>query len=320
LARILQHEVDHINGTLFTDRVKEQYFTKFPDLKKTKLLFCGSGEFGARVLESLYLIGFDFEIITETAKPAGRKRELKPTPVAEIAKRYGIKYIEVEKSTLNSKFSGFKPFDLLLCADFGQKIPAEILTKPKIAAINIHPSLLPKYQGPTPIQTAILNGEKETGVTIIKMSPEIDKGPILIQGTTEIFDDEDTPALRDRLAVAGVKLLLKLLPELSNRNTDGREQNNILATKTRKFTKEDALIDWLKTPQEIDRKILAFYPWPGTYTLIDNKRLIVHAAHLENDLLVLDVVQLEGKSPVYWQDFISNYKGKKPDWFKKIKI
>lgn len=315
VARILQHEVDHLNGILFTDRVKSQFFQNYPEFKKLNIAFFGSGEFAAVILEGLILLGLNLEIYTEPAKPAGRGQESKPTPVGQVSEKFGKDFHEI--TSFESLISNF---DLLVCADFGQKIPHSILKKAKIAALNLHPSLLPKYIGPTPIQNAILNGDKVTGVSLIKMTQEIDKGPIYSQIETELIGNETTPLLRDRLATLGMKLLIKSLPKIVREEIEAVEQDLSKATRTRKFDKADGEINWRKSAKVIERQIRALFPWPGTYTKIDNKRLIVHEAHLEKNKLALDVVQLEGKKPIKYSEFIRGYKGPKPDWLKVLQI
>jgi methionyl-tRNA formyltransferase len=324
LARILQHEIDHLNGIIFTQRLREQFFQKFPEFKKLKIAFFGSGEFSSLILEGLILLGFNLNIYTENAKPAGRKRQTQPTAVAEVAKKFGQKYREIS----NFKFL-ISNCDLIICADFGQKIPSSILNQAKITAINIHPSLLPKYIGPSPIQTAILNGDKKTGVSIIKMTDKIDEGPLYAQMETEILADDTYPQLRDRLATLGLKLLVKTLPAIVRREIEPVKQDLTQATRTRKFTKADGEIDWKKSPKKIAAQIRALYPWPGSYTFIDGKRLIIHRAHCQpltplqkrgrtGSKLVLDLVQSEGKKPMKFADFWRGYKGPKPEWLKKV--
>ena len=303
LARILQHEIDHLNGILFTEVARTQLLSKYPELKNTKVAFFGTGPFAAIILEGLIHMGLSLDIYTE-----------KNSPASEIAKKFGKDF-----SVLLTDIREHS-FDLLICADFGQKIPAEILKKAKIDAVNLHGSLLPKYPGPTPIQTAILDGEKTTGVTIIRMSEEIDKGPILAQTETEIENTDDYPVLRDKLATLGLKLLVKILPSIMDREIQAVPQPSAHVKPTRKFQKEDGKISWKKSPEKIERQIRAYHPWPGTYTTIDNKRLIIHLAHLEKNQLVLDMVQLEGKNPTDFQSFLRGWRGEKPFWFKKILV
>ncbi len=363
LARILQHEIDHLGGIIFTERVREQFFQKYPELKKLKIAFFGSGEFGAIILEGLILLGLNLDIYTEKSKPAGRSQVTRATPVAEVAKKFGKDYFEVEASQVSSKVNrggephgqgraerldpissqgksrsvlltdaGERPFDSLVCVDFGQKIPESILKQAKIAALNIHPSLLPKYIGPTPIQTAILNGDKKTGVSIIQMTDKIDQGPLYSQIETEILENDTTPLLHDRLATLGLKLLIKTLPKIVRGEIETVSQDLSKTIRTRKFTKANGEIDWRKSPKKIDAKIRAFSPWPGSYTrlpapeaagnggqaFVDNKRLIIHKAHIKKDKLVLDIVQSEGKKPMKFSEFLRGFHGPKPEWFRKV--
>jgi len=316
LARILQHEIDHLNGIIFVEPAKKQFSEKNPQFKNLKILFVGSGEFASIILEGLIHLGLNLNILTEKAKPAGRDKIIKLTPVAETAKRFSKNYLEIE----DIKQTDIPDFDLLICADFGQKIPNSILSQAKIASINIHPSLLPKYRGPSPIQTAILRGDKKTGISIIKMANQIDEGQIYAQAETDISPNDDYSTLRDRLATLGLKLLVKTFPPLINNKLKLAPQDSKKASVTKIFKKEDGLINWKKSSKSIERQIRAFRTWPKSYTFIDNKRLIIHQVHLENDQIVLDCVQLEGKKPTGWQEFLRGYRGPKPEWFKKIKI
>jgi len=344
LARILQHEIDHLNGILFTERVKEQFFQKYPEFKKLKIAFFGSGEFGATILEGLILLELNLDIYTEESKPAGRDRETRPTAVAQVARKFGKKYTEISNIAEGMPLSEWRSsppaggrvgwigspnangatrgdnYDLFICSDFGQKIPISILKQAKIAALNIHPSLLPKYIGPTPIQTAILNGDKKTGASIIQMTDKIDQGPLYSQIETEILKNDTSPLLRDRLATLGLKLLVKTLPKIVHEEIEAVEQDLSKAIRTRKFTKADGEIDWTKNPKKIDAQIRAFDTWPGSYTFVDNKRLIIHKAHIKNSKLVLDIVQSEGKKPMKFSEFLRGYHGPKPDWLEKISL
>ncbi|MEI6040428.1 MAG: methionyl-tRNA formyltransferase [Candidatus Berkelbacteria bacterium] len=321
LARILQHEIDHLNGILFTDRVRDKYLKDFPELKKQKIIFIGSGEFASIILKGLMMLGLNIvQVVTEKAKPAGRNKEPRPTPVFELAQVFEKNILETENINLDVKKIQSEKADLIILSDFGQILKDDILTAAKLGAINLHPSLLPKYRGATPIQTAILNGDKLTGVSLIQMVPGIDQGPLLAQIKTEIFEDENSLELEKRLAVLAVKLLFHALPRLVRNNLKPMAQNEADVIKTRKFKKEDGLIDWTKSAQEIDCQIRAFFPWPGSYTFLDDKRLIVRASHIEENKLVLDVVQPEGKLPMSFTDFLKGFKGTKPEWLNKIKI
>ena len=186
-------------------------------------------------------------------------------------------------------------------------------------SIVTHQSLLPKFRGPSPIQSAILAGEKETGVTIIKMSPEFDTGEILIQEAIEIDKQDNALSMRNLLANVSLKMLLEILPKIQEGKIKVIPQDESKASITHKFTKADGEINWKKSVKEIDKQIRALFGWPGTFTSIDGKRLIIHQAHLDNGKLVLDIVQPEGRQPMPWNDFLRGFKGKAPDWFSKIK-
>lgn len=314
LARILQHEIDHLGGIIFTEHVREQFFINFPEFKKLKIAFFGSGDFGTIILEGLILLGLNLDIYTEESKPAGRSQETHPTAVAQVAEKFDKKFVEIDDISHLSPIT----YNLLLCCDFGQKIPKSILKQVKIAALNIHPSLLPKYIGSTPIQTAILNSDKKTGVSIIQMTEKIDQGPLYSQIETEILKNDTAPLLRDRLATLGLKLLVKTLPKIVRGQIETVEQDLSKATRTRKFTKADGKINWSKNPKKIYAQIRAFYPWPGSYTSIDDKRLIIHEAHLEKGKLVLDIVQSEGKKSMKFTEFFHGFHGQRPKWFENI--
>ena len=319
LARILQHEVDHLNGILFTDRVREKYLKDFPELKKEKIVFVGSGEFAEIILKGLIVLGLDIKlVITEKAKLAGRNNEIKFTNVCKLAKSFNLPLLETEN--INNDLEQIKKINasLMILSDFGQILSPEILTSCARGALNLHPSLLPKYRGSTPIQSAILAGDKETGVSLIQMAPKIDEGPVLAQIKTEIYNDDNSLILEKRLAISAVKLLFHGLPRFVSDKLKPMTQKEKDVVATKKLKKEDGLIDWNKPLEEIDRKIRAYFPWPGTYTFIENKRLIIHQAHFEENKIILDVVQPEGKLPMSFTDFLKGFHGQHPDWFKKI--
>ena len=249
-----------------------------------KIVFFGSDEYGKKALEVL-----------------------KKSPNLEIVK------IVKSKSELESLKGGLTQPDIGIVASFGALIPTDIISWPKKGLLNLHPSLLPKYRGPTPVPTTILNGEKETGLTIIKVDEQIDHGPIVSQFKEEIKPDNTSESLLNRLFTMGGQVLTTILPSYLEGKIELREQNHSQATFTQKLTRESGKMDWSKAADYQERFIRAMFPWPGAWTLLRQgfgeqaKRLKILKAHLINNKLVLDEVQLEGKKPVTWKQFQEGY-------------
>ena len=203
--------------------------------------------------------------------------------------------------------------DVGVIASFGQIIPREILNLPKHGILNIHPSLLPKYRGPTPIPAAILAGEKETGVTIIKIDEEVDHGPIVSQFKEPINPNDTSDSLLNRCFSAGAKVLLAILPDYCQGRIKLRPQDHPRATYTKKFNRDDGRIDWQKPDAYQDCFIRAMSPSPGAWATVllqsnqSPKRLKILKVHLENKKLIIDQVQLEGKKPVTFKQFREGY-------------
>ncbi len=289
---------------------------------KFKIIFMGTPKFGAIILKGLIKNNYKpVLVITPPDKPVGRKQILTSTPVKLVAQKYKIPVAQPEK-VLNFKcnptgsFSlrsiqqvlSLKP-DLIISAAYGEIIPKEILKIPKYGCLNIHPSLLPKYRGPSPIQNTILSGDKKTGTTIILIDEKMDHGPILAQQELEfsIFppkaDQQETgnfqfsnksqspmtkityEELNKNLAELGVKLLIKTIPKWINGEIKAKVQDESKATYTKIIKKEDGKIDWKKSAGEIERQIRAFYPWPGTFTFFKKNNKTLRAKILEAEIL-----------------------------------
>lgn len=270
-----------------------------------KIIFAGTPEFGAVVLEKLIKDGFPpILVITETDKPVGRKKIITPPPVKVTAQNYKIPVVQPEKIlNLKSEILNLEP-DLIVVAAYGQILPREILNIPKYGCLNVHPSLLPKYRGSTPVQSAILNGDKETGVTIMLMDEGIDTGPILSQRKNTVGPNETAKELHDRLAHLGSEILIDVIPDWIDGKIKPLPQNEKEAIYTKILTRDDGEINWKKSPQEVDRQIRAYSPWPGAYTIYKGKRIKVLQARLENDKLIIEIIQPEGKKPMSFQDFL----------------
>jgi len=217
-----------------------------------------------------------------------------------------LKIIEDKNSLHELKELKEKP-EVAILANFGAILNEEILKIPKKGFLNIHPSLLPQYRGPSPVQTALLNNEQETGVTIFKMDNQVDHGPILAQGKEKIKPSDTSRSLYQKLFQIGTETLKNILPAYVEGRIELREQDHKKATFSKKFTKNDGKIDWQRDNIYLDRLIRAMFPWPGAWTEVkinnQTKRLKILKAHLEKNKLVIDQVQLEGKNPVSFKQF-----------------
>lgn len=232
-----------------------------------KIIFMGTPEFGAIILENL--AGTPFKpvlVVTSPDKPVGRKQVLTPSPTKLVAQKYHIPIAQPEKiRDIVGKLRELKP-DLIMVAAFGRILPKEILDIPQHGSLNVHPSLLPKYRGPSPIQSVILDGEEKTGVTIILMDEKMDHGPIIKQQVIRLRGDETFEDLSKKLAESGVTLLMNTIPFWLKDMITPEPQDETEATYTKIFTREDGEINWRKSAKQIEREIRAFCPWPGSYT------------------------------------------------------
>lgn len=185
--------------------------------------------------------------------------------------------------------------DLLVVVAYGQIIPRPVLDIPKRGSVNVHASLLPRHRGAAPVAGAILAGDSETGVTIMRMDEQLDHGPILAMRATAIAAGEDAAALTERLAVTGAELLVETLARIDK--IDAVEQEHALATVARRLSREDGELEWSLGASEIDRRVRALQPWPGVTLPTKKGRVKVLRGHVEGDRYVPDLVQLPGKKP-----------------------
>jgi len=268
-----------------------------------RIVFMGTPEFSVPPLE--YLIGSEYQVVgvyTQPDKPTGRGRTLEQSPVKRVALAHGLEVFQPVKLRHPDEvqcLAALKP-DLILVAAFGQILPQSVLDIPPFGCLNIHPSLLPKYRGATPIPSAILAGESETGVTIMLMDAGMDTGPVISQIIVGIEPQDTTESLTNRLAQAGVRLLGEALPLWFDRSLKPQPQDGNRATYTSPITKEDGVINWQMSAEEISRRVRAFYPWPGCYTWWQGKLLKILEAvtlHKDADLLPGKVVALAPGQP-----------------------
>lgn len=261
---------------------------------KYKIAFLGTPNFAAQILENLIDTPFKPQlVITGQDKKTGRSQALKANPVKLVAQKHNIA-ISYELSDID------KTFDVAILVAFGKIIPDNILSLPKFGFINVHPSLLPYFRGPSPIQSAILKGEQTTGVTLIILDSELDHGPQIAQKEIEITTDDTNETLTKKLAGNGAKLLLQTLPQYLAQNITPLPQNHKLATYTEKITKDSGKLNLDKLPpsSSLDLMIRAFYPWPGVWFEFERKRY---------KLLPENKIQPEGKRPMTITEFKNGY-------------
>jgi methionyl-tRNA formyltransferase len=231
-----------------------------------KIIFLGSGEFGLECLNTLAHSGhFPRFVVTQPTHPAGRGRKPKPTPVAHWANLNSIPFIETENVNtpqMIEEISAYEP-DLIVVIAFGQKIGNELINLPPKGAINVHASLLPKYRGAAPINWAIIEGEKQTGISIIALAEKMDAGDILAQAQTNISPNETAGQLHDRLATIAAPLLLNAIEQIAGGTAVYTPQDHSEATLAPKLRKSDGFLSFDEPAEMLQRKIRGFWPWPG---------------------------------------------------------
>jgi len=247
-----------------------------------RIIFIGSGELGLPALKRL--APEICCVVTAPDKPAGRGLKALSTPIKILALSLNLPVLETENvnsAEMIKKLKSCRP-EIMLVAAFGQMLKKAVLEIPEKGVFNIHPSLLPKYRGAAPVEHAILNLERETGVTIIAVTPRMDAGPILSQKKAAIRPDDDTPALSQRLAEIGAELAVKSLRQVARGTAALTIQAEDAATYAAKITKGDGLVDWHKSAAEITAKVRAFIRWPRTYTFCGDRKIIIYGARPVN--------------------------------------
>ena len=306
-----------------------------------KFVFLGTPEYVLPILDALnkkFKVKGESPIaavVTQEPKPTGRNQFLTYSPVDDWAHKRSIPiYFDPEDIIKNSLAA-----DMGILASYGKIIPESVIKYFKYGILNVHPSCLPKYRGASPIQASLISQDIETGVSIIKLDEELDHGPIVCQFYEEIFPQDTFESLRDRLFTRSCEVLTTLIPPYTQGKITLKKQNDTKATFTRQIKKEDAFIppnyldlalkgkavkddwtipfikDFAITPKVdvLDSFIRAMSLWPVAWTTINTdtsnqtKRIKIIKSHLENNKLILDEVQMEGKSPVTWRQFKEGY-------------
>lgn len=294
-----------------------------------KIVYLSTPDFGVKPLEAILNSKHEvLAVVTQPDKPVGRKSVVTPCAVKAYAQSKGLKTLSYNKIRVEGveDLKALNPDIMVTCA-YGQILSSEILNIAKYGVINIHASLLPKYRGAAPIQWAIINGDKETGVTIMQTAEGVDTGDIISVAKTAITDTETAGELFDKLSALGAELIVKTLDDIANGSAKKIKQNDGLATHVKMLKKDDGIIDFSKNSIDIVNKIRGLNPWPVAYTFTGGKTLKIYSAtpcdkkgkpyevlscDLSNGLIIatgdgsikINELQLEGGKRMSARDFI----------------
>jgi methionyl-tRNA formyltransferase len=304
-----------------------------------RIVFIGTGEIGVPTLRAL--LNSEHEVVavvTQPDKRVGREQRIEPPPIKKEIAKTRIPILQparIKEQQATEEIRDFAP-DVIVVVAYGQILPRDVLEVPRLACLNLHASLLPRWRGAAPIQAAIAAGDCETGITAMYMDEGLDTGDILLQRSVEILPNDTGGSLHDRLAQIAPEALLESLRLLSAGNAPRIPQDNARATYAPKLKREHGLIDWSESAEAIERKIRAYNPWPGAFMKVDLQNLKVFSASVvdlngqpgevlrsDKDLIVaagkdalsLAEVQLEGKRRMSAAEFLRGHRARilRPD-------
>ena len=251
-------------------------------MKDKKVVFMGTPSFAVPVLEKLIESTNVIGVVTQPDKEVGRKKVLTPSPIKVLAQKHNIKVLQPVK--LRNEYQdiiNLNPDIIITCA-YGQILPFELLDYPKYKTINVHGSLLPKYRGGAPIQRSIMNGDKKTGITIMRTDVGMDSGDMISKEEIDILDNDNYETLKEKLSVLGADLLMKTLPDIFDFNVKYIKQNEEEVTFAPIIKKEDELLDFNDTSINIFNKIRALSPEPSCYSLLEGERVKFYETRIGN--------------------------------------
>jgi methionyl-tRNA formyltransferase len=297
-----------------------------------RIVFIGTGEIGVPTLRALLNSEHDVvAVVTQPDKRVGREQRIEPPPIKKEIAKTRIPILQparIKDQQATEEIRDFAP-DIIVVVAYGQLLPRDVLEIPRLACLNLHASLLPRWRGAAPIQAAIAAGDCETGITAMYMDEGLDTGDILLQSSVEILPNDTGGSLHDRLAQIAPEALLESLRLLSAGNALRIAQDNARATYAPKLKREHGLIDWSESAEAIERKIRAYNPWPGAFMKVDRQNLKVFSASVvdlngqpgevlrsDEDLIVatgkdalsLAEVQLEGKRRMSAAEFLRGHR------------
>lgn len=297
--------------------------------KDIKIVFMGTPDFSVPVLEALIKNYNVIGVVTQPDKQVGRHGEIRMTPVKELSLKYNIPVIQPERLRKESDLVlALKP-DLIITCAYGQIVPKEIIDYPKYHCINVHASLLPRHRGGAPIHRAIMEGDKETGITIMYMDYGMDNGDIIAQSAIPITNEDTAETLFEKLSQLGATFLIEILPQILNGNIIPTKQIESEATFSYNIKPEDEIIDFNQDAQVVYNQIRGLNSWPVAYTKLNNKRIKVWASRVgsgnsnceegtiikisnegihvqtKNGEIILTIIQPEGKKKMLARDYLN---------------
>lgn len=300
-----------------------------------RAVFFGTPEFAVPALERLAAAAEVPLVVTQPDRAAGRSSELQPSPVARAAAARGIPVDKPERVKTNEelaeRLAAARP-DVAVVVAYGRLLPNWMLELPRLGSVNVHASLLPRHRGASPVQSAILAGDEETGVSTMRVVEELDAGPVYLEDRTRIGDREDAGSLSRRLAVLGADLLVRTLAGLEAGTLEARPQEGE-TTWSSVINREDGEADWSRPAAELERRLRAFTPWPGLFSFLGAERIKILEADVgpsglrgtPGDLrvefgtpivvagggssLAVRLLQREGKNPVAAERFVAGLRG-----------
>ncbi len=244
--------------------------------QKSRIIFMGTPDFSVPSLNALHENGYDVcLVVTQPDRPKGRGRKMRPPPVKDVATRLGIDVVQpqsIHTGVFEERIEALAP-DFFVVAAYGHFLSERLLAVPRLGPINVHASLLPRYRGAAPIQWSVINNEKETGITTMRMNKGIDTGDILLSAKENILPDDTSSTLHDRLAVLGASLLIKTLEGLEAGSIHPVPQIHDQATDAPFLKKSDGKINWDLPVEMLDAFVRGMSPWPGAFTFFENKRV-----------------------------------------------
>jgi methionyl-tRNA formyltransferase len=254
-------------------------------MRRLRTMFMGSPDFAVPALEALCATEEVVAVVTQPDKPKGRGRALAPPPVKESALAQGLRVLQPERlggergAEARAELQAIAP-DLIVVAAYGKILPRSVLDVPPYGCINVHASLLPRYRGAAPIQWAIVRGETESGITIMRMEEGLDTGPMLLRGAVPITATETAGSLEAKLAPLGARLLLEVIERLKQGPVEAEPQDHALATLAPRLTKDDGRIDFTQPAERVHDLARGVDPWPGAFTSLDGERLLLFVPRL----------------------------------------